>query len=396
MKDNFDLDDTSTSKSKSEMLIKLRGFTIAILSALTFALSQIYVKKGTIVSGSEQSLIRYIQTLITMLVIARWMNYNVCGEKDTRKLLMLNAFAANLNVICLTFGIKLIDPSDANSLFNTKIILVLIIARIFLKEKITITYVLALFIMVFGVILITKPSFIYEKPCQLSKNINGTIKLEFQNENKTSSIKSFVGVLLVLVSATGSAFSSIIMKKMTNKSVHFSVTLLYVSYSGVPLSLLISLVLIATGSRNTQTDLNALESFSSLQQIVYSLIASSLGIASQCLYNISLNYEDATRASIYKSTDLFFIFIFQYALLDITPDVLKTFGALLIFLSSLIVMIFKILDAKHSTTLTRIEKKDKYYYQEPTEQQQQEENVENENRKEEEISLIKRVIFYKF
>ena len=79
---------------------------------------------------------------------------------------------------------------------------------------------------------------------------------------------------------------------------------------------------------------------------------------SQILMNLAVQVEDASRVSILKSTDLLFIFLLQYFILGIHSNLSNTLGAILIFLGALLVMIYKIIDKKHTKALKRrLEKK---------------------------------------
>jgi hypothetical protein len=64
----------------------------------------------------------------------------------------------------------------------------------------------------------------------------------------------------------------------------------------------------------------------------------------QIIFNLSLQYEDASKISIIKTTELFFIFLMQYFFLDIKTDYLNMIGAFLILTSTLIIILYKILD----------------------------------------------------
>jgi drug/metabolite transporter (DMT)-like permease len=355
--------------ASKKLFLKSRGFLIVLVSCIFFAISQVCIKKCYILSGSEQIFLRYLLTFICMSIVFCMKKINPLSYRKVMKLLVARALAGNLGSLCLTFGVKLLTPSDANGLFSTKIIVVIILARIWLKEKLTISYVFALIVMIIGVLFITKPTFLVKLIYKDYSNLNGTIVNEtltnrtnstFGNSSihNESTLLKAIGIVIVLIGAGGSGFVQVLLKKLSNEKVHFSVVLFYLSIFGIPISLVLSIILIATGLRKgALTEIKALSRNQLLEQISYALIASALGLISQCLYNISFNYEDASKASIFKLTELFFIFIFQYIILSIAPDVFSTTGAILIVFGSLIVLIFKLIETNHAKKREMIAKK---------------------------------------
>ena len=83
------------------------------------------------------------------------------GPKESLKLLIARGSISGIGLVCLYLSIKMIDPSDATSLFSCNVIFVSILSRIFMKEKFTILHVIALVFVVCGTLLITQPSFLF-------------------------------------------------------------------------------------------------------------------------------------------------------------------------------------------------------------------------------------------
>jgi drug/metabolite transporter (DMT)-like permease len=76
----------------------------------------------------------------------------------------------------------------------------------------------------------------------------------------------------------------------------------------------------------------------------YSLLVGMIASCNQIIFNLSLQYEDASKISIIKTTELFFIFLMQYLFLNIKTDYLNMIGAFLILTSTLIIILYKIFD----------------------------------------------------
>ena len=139
-----------------------------------------------------------------------------------------------------------------------------------------------------------------------------------------------------------------ILKKLTNSKVHFSTATIYASYFGIPVSFIISLLMQITGT--TQRDPALLEDIPSFTlQILFSLMSGMSGVLSQIAKVTAYKYEDASKISIIRSTDLFFTYIFQYFFLNISTNVYSGIGALLIILGTLLILVYKMIE----TNLTK-------------------------------------------
>ncbi len=85
-----------------------------------------------------------------------------------------------------------------------------------------------------------------------------------------------------------------------------------------------------------------------LFQIGYSITSAICGCMSQVLFNISMKYEDATKLSIYRSTDFVFTYLLQYFWLNISIDLYSCIGAGLIVFGTILIFLYKMVDKKIS------------------------------------------------
>lgn len=390
-------------------LINHRGVFYALLSAFFISITNIFIRKATFFSAGEISFIRYLLQLIIMLVYALWEKESIFGKKGERFLLTLRGVFGTIGLITIYFSVKLINPSDAVALINCAVIFVTIFGRIFLKEKLTIVHLIALVVTFVGIILISQPTFIFTNKIEQKPKIK-TINLEQENslnilvnnsncasikfmfnhtdpfnlfetmKNKTSFIidsntndsiifknshsdclsnidpkyLQIMGISLALIGAFAYTAVSVILKKLANKKAHLSVVLLYASYFGLPVSFAISVIMIATGAEKKSMEILKDRQLLILN-IIYSALAGVLGVGAQIFMNLSLKTEDASKMSLLKSTDLIYTFLFQYLFLDILSNMLNTIGAILIFCGASLVMIFKIVDQKHTKNRKKLE-----------------------------------------
>jgi len=292
------------------------------------------------------------------LPVAIYKKQNILGEKGQRLMLSIRGIFGSFGLLSIYFAVSMVNPSDAIALFNCGVILVTLFARIFLNEKLTFIHIVALLFTVLGVMLISQPSFL------IANNLlsNQTISQNFTTNDTSSQAKtydkSFLGYSLSMVGALSYTVVSIVLKKLANKKAYLSVVLLYATYYALPVSFVISVILYITGVDKRERTIFT-GSFDELKyEIVFALLGGMLSVCSQILMNLAVQVEDASRVSILKSTDLLFIFLLQYFILGIQSSLSNTLGAILIFLGALLVMIYKIIDKKHTKALKRrLEKK---------------------------------------
>ena len=120
---------------------------------------------------------------------------------------------------------------------------------------------------------------------------------------------------------------------------------MYASYFGLPVSTLMSLVLIFSGM--VHRDPKLYEDIPTLAvQIFFSIISALCGTFSQVFFNLAMKYEDASKVMIYRSTDIFFTYVFQYFTLNISTNNFCIIGAFLIITGTVLILIYKIIEKK--------------------------------------------------
>ncbi len=109
------------------------------------------------------------------------------------------------------------------------------------------------------------------------------------------------------------------------------------------MSLIISLILVLTGVSHSEFH----EELKHLPiHLLYNFTAALIGVVGQCVLNIALKYEDASKLAIVKTIDVFYAFILQYLFLNIEANLLSIIGALTLVSGAFSVLIFKIIDNK--------------------------------------------------
>ena len=276
-----------------------------------------------------------------MLPVICYAKLNILGPKGTRCLLMIRSFIGLLGVLLIYFGIQFIPPSDCSAIANCSIVITAILSRIFLKEKLGIPHIIALFFTIAGVVFISKPSILFSAASSVNATENLTKPFKNLEFNLDETLQEKLGIFMVILAAFFFGVLAIIIKKLCNDNVHWSVNTLYSSYTGVPACALLSVLLYIgkLSHLNLQMELPNLP-----YHVFYSSCSAFFGIAGQVFLNISLSCEDATKVSIAKTSDVFFNYVFQQFFLYIVVDMFSIIGSVFILLGTFIVLSFKILE----------------------------------------------------
>lgn len=347
------IEDEANSDRKPSICARIlyfRGYLFAISAAIFFPMTNLFVKKAYFLNGFEHLVIFFNNKLILLLILNLIKRNNPFGSTGSRKFLFLRGIVGLLGYIFLYIGLIIVPLSDSSAISHSSIIITAILSRIFLKEKLGLQHILALILTISGVLLISKPSFLFQtcKSTAISTNVSTLLNIT----NKTSVIiqqhseSNFIflmGITFVIVSAIFFGSLNVIVKQLCNFKVKWYVITIYDSYTGLPVTILTSYLVYKynlLGSR----DFTSLKLEFIIKQIVYSSVSSICCIIGQISVNLALKYEDPTKVSIIKASDVVVAFFLQTIVLRIKLDVLSLFGSLSILLGVFIVFTFKLVE----------------------------------------------------
>jgi drug/metabolite transporter (DMT)-like permease len=313
------------------------------------------MKRSKTFSPSDHSGIRYIITLIVMILILRYKKLKLLGPKKEFRLLFIRGLVGSIALICFYFSIMLLNPSDSVTLVHSSLIITAVCSRIFFKEKLTIAHIIAILLTVNGIIFISKPSFLFpvvkiividQENATLSMPINQTTTslIDDSFTETIKSLKPLFGVLFAMGSACGTSAVFFTLKKLTSKKVHWASTTIYVCWTGIPFSMILSAFLIFYGHyhKDIKSELNMLP-----MDLFYSCFGACMSIIGQIFLNIAFRYEEPTKIAITKTVDVFFSCVLQYFLLNVTLDMYGLVGSCSILIGTFLVLLFKLLENKY-------------------------------------------------
>lgn len=331
----------------SKKISLLKGYIYTLVFAFCSSCASIFIKLSVSLTGSENSTIRYLVQLIIMSSIILIKKESFFGPKEQRLWLIARGLVGSSSVILGYFALKYIDPSDYSTLNNCSVIVTAIMARIFLKEKLTSFHLIATILSLCGIFFILRPPFLFsiEKQTNLT---NGSSLAAYSNQ--TSHLDTTIGVILVVLSALSLGITHVIIKKLCIVKVHYSVVSFYPALIGIPTSLVISLILfLSEGThQNLKAELTRLP-----MDIFFSIVAALLGSVALIWLNMALDLEDANRFAIIKTTDVLFSFLLQFLILNIKIDLLGVIGALFILTSTYGIYLVKLVEEKNTNSIKK-------------------------------------------
>lgn len=331
----------STSHFKFNWLASHKGYLYAILTAFLFPTSNIFIKKANFLNGVEHLAMFFATKLIIMIIISLTLRVNLFGPRKILLLLSARGIIGSLAAILLYIGLALLPPSDCSTLVNSSIITTAIISRIFLKEKLGIAHVISLILTIFGVLLVSKPTFIPFLNLNQTGNMTDT-----QNQTNTyrTTLFTTVGISSVLISSLFYGVLNLLIKKLCIYECHWSIVANYDSYYGLPATILGIYMLIKFDpfDRDKRIEWTFLAN-----QLLFSFISAIFSILGQICVTLALLHEDATKVSIVKSFDVVIAFILQLFILNISVDHFSIIGSVLILVGICFVLGFSLFEKKH-------------------------------------------------
>ena len=355
-----DLKETSCART---FFLRYRGIIFAFISSILMSISHVLVRKSNYLSGSEQSILRYVIQIVSMLIIIRHEKVQAFGPPGRRKLLVLRGCAGTVGILSISFAVKFIAPSDAIALVHSNVVMAAVFARIFLKEKFSLAHLISIIFTISGVLLISQPDFLfkaYKASLRLNGNLTNSLTEQYNStsSNQTSSDMTTstkiaaLGIGLSLMGAMVAASVPILIKQLTNQKVHFAVVIIYASYIGLPAAIIISVILHATGA-DTKSQALIHDKSLLVPQLGYALAASVIGLLAQISVNMAIKYEDTSKIAIIRSSDVLFTFLLQHFIIGLDSNMFSVIGAVLVVMGSVCVILYQIVDRRYTHHLKK-------------------------------------------
>ena len=143
------------------------------------------------------------------------------------------------------------------------------------------------------------------------------------------------------------AIITILTKKLVNSKVHFTVSIIYPGFVGIPLNLAISMIIFFFALDKRPPEYYK-DSWTIAEQSVIAVCSGIASLLTQVAVVIGLRYEEPAKFSVIRSSDLFFTLVLQATLLGIYANAFSIVGALLIFAATVLIILYKIVEKRNA------------------------------------------------
>jgi len=237
------------------------------------------------------------------------------GPKGVRTLLVLRGFSGFFTLSGVYFSLQYLSLSDATALTFMAPILTGFSGAVFLKEHLSIGEVLAGLCSFFGVVLISRPQFLFGSSQEFLDPSKGQLDVTPANR-----MLSVIAALIGVLGATG----TYTVLRAIGKRAHVLHSLTFFSSQSVLVSTLGMILFRIPPVVPTR-----------ILWVVMLFLISVLGLIAQILLTMGLQLETAGRGTLAVYTSVIFAVIFEFAVFHTTPSALSITGALVIISSSI-------------------------------------------------------------
>nr|CAD7200466.1 unnamed protein product [Timema douglasi] len=150
------------NKERKELSTNWCGVLLAFLSGTFFTLSSAALKALKSVDPMELLMIRSALQVAVMLAVAYRGAHNVVGPRGYRLLLQLQGIVGGITLVLLFYSFRRLPLGDATTIIFSSPMFVMLLSLIFLREPCGFFRTTVVCLLLAGVILISKPPFIFQ------------------------------------------------------------------------------------------------------------------------------------------------------------------------------------------------------------------------------------------
>ena len=284
---------SQSNNQKQEVL----GMLMVLLSSFTLSTSAIFLKiAARALPSVEIIFIRSLGQLILMYLLCVIKKADLLGPPEHRKLLVIRGFLGASAVTSQFWAIVNMELSDVNVILFVGPLLTLFLARFMLNEPLTPTKIASLIIGFCGIILVSRPSFIFGKRASTS-----------------SYPYRSVAIVVALVGSVMNAFNFVLIRKIGTGVPYLTMVWHFVWPSFV---LSVPLLFMTKSTRH----------WPSVMEWVNIEIVTVGYLAGQIVLNIGLQRAPAGSGSIIRNMDIVFGFIYGILIFHESVEVTGIIG----------------------------------------------------------------------
>lgn len=277
------------------------GYVYFVIANLCYAFLNMNVRRASSVPHFQLFYFRSIfPTLMFYLVNKVRGQVPFSHSWKINKLLICNGIMYLIGGSCIFYGFQVVPLGEATVLFQTNPAIAGILSTLILSEAYDVIQFSITVLCTLGVILISKPAFIFSS----------------LGEDVPEDPEKGKGIISLLVGAFMIGLQSVVIKKVVS---HIDSNL-SAFYIGLIPSLLGSVLMLTEGAKLMNAD----------ELIIIAEIA-VLGFLAQVFYNRAFKFGDAGKITIMAYSQIIFGFLLDIYILGSTPDFYSVVGATFIF-----------------------------------------------------------------
>jgi len=301
-----------SSPKKGFLSSKYIGFVYALIAHFSLCFAGFVIKKSqSTLSSTQVQFYLGLQLALYSYAICKQQNVSVT-PKDTKtaRLLMIRGVLGFFGTLTYILALKYLPLSEAIVINNTLPVFTGFFAVMYLGEKYDTTLAINTGMSLIGVILISKPSFIFPQ------NDSAADGFEFRQ----------YGLICILLSTISGATITILLKKLGN-ALHPAVTVFHLGVMNVVIA---SISMIMDG----KVDID-------LKSCIALGVIGLTWTFGQALQGLSYRFGDASRIVVAMYAQVVFSFMFEIVLDGLLPDIFQIMGSACI-VSGFFVVFYKI------------------------------------------------------
>ncbi|CAG5090837.1 Similar to SLC35G1: Solute carrier family 35 member G1 (Homo sapiens) [Cotesia congregata] len=277
------------------------GILLAFISGAFFTISSGLVKAVKNVDPMVLLGIRAILQIITTILIAIRYGKNLVGPKGSRLLLNFQGIVGGMTLALLYYSFRKLPLGDATTIIFSSPIIVLVLSFLFLKEPCGVLRIFVVTILFTGVILVSRPPFIFQ--------IHETESYDM------------MGYICAIAATFFTALNIVIMRKCSE--IHYSVVVLNIS-----MWILVSSILFFFFVSEAHQHIQAFPHDWVTWGLI--LLVAATGLCGQILVTKALKIEGAGKVSVTRSLDIILAYVIQVYFFGDIPNSTSIIGAVLI------------------------------------------------------------------
>jgi drug/metabolite transporter (DMT)-like permease len=327
--------DTQTEKNVVAWKLKLIGICLAFLQAFLLICINTLVKKMKL-NFDDVLFMRSIgQILIAFLFVIKnkrsiWIWEVDEGKRinQLRTLLIFSGIVVGLLNLCDLIAISFMPLGDAMTIILSSVLPTIIIARIFLKERLKLCKLICTILIISGIVLVTRPPFLFK---DIISGISNNTHFDSDTKAYSSDMDSnrpmyyYYGVMAALLCTVSIGTLRVVLKILTlnNSTSSFELPLLYGGFGCLIVSLLVPLF---GGNQKIIFPSPQVEQYGIWEWLSLSIVV-VLGIINFCLRFKAIKLIGPVIYGFICTSEIILAYFIQTTLFDTVPYISSLIGS---------------------------------------------------------------------